>query len=204
MSEAANILAGRASLVTGAGRGTGEAVARALAAAGARVCVNDLNPDRARRVAEEIVASGGEAFARQGDVTNKFQAAAAIEAARDRYGSHLAILVHNAHVSPAGPALKMDEWDVRRTVEVNLTGAFVVAQLAARVMAHEGGGVIVLLTRQGEQAGAVFAATQAALGGLADALDAELREQGVRVHAVPVAGAEDTAARVLAVVTARQ
>ena len=57
MSEAANILAGRAALVTGAGRGTGEAVARALAAAGARVCINDLNPDRARRVAEAIVAA---------------------------------------------------------------------------------------------------------------------------------------------------
>ena len=200
MSEAANILAGRAALVTGAGRGTGEAIARALAAAGARVCINDLNPDRARRVAEAIVAAGGEAFARQGDVTNKFQAAAAIEAARDRYGSHLAILVHNAHVNPTGPALKMDEWDVRRTVEVNVTGAFVVAQLAARVMADEGGGVIVLLTREPEETGAIFAATQAALAGLAGALDAELRGLGVRVRAVPVAGPDGTAAQVLGVI----
>ncbi len=94
----------------------------------------------------------------------------------------------------------MDEWDVRRTVEVNLTGAFVVAQLAARVMADEGGGVIVLLTREPEETGAVFAATQAALAGLAGALNAELRGLGVRVHAVPVTGPEDTAAQVLGVI----
>src|SRR5690606_7977537 len=86
------------------------------------------------------------------------------------------------------------------TVEVNVTGAFVVAQLAARVMADEGGGVIVLLTWETAQAGAVFAATQAALTGLAGALDAELGGLGVRVRAVPVAGPEDTAAQVLGVI----
>ncbi|HOA23084.1 MAG TPA: SDR family NAD(P)-dependent oxidoreductase [Aggregatilineales bacterium] len=189
---------GVSAIVTGGGRGIGAALARALGAAGVRVCVNDLNPDRAEQVAAAIVEAGGEAFAWQGDVANKFQLAGMIETTRDRYGSHLHLLVHNAHVSPRQPALKMDEWDLRRTVEVNLIGAYLAAQLAARVMADEGGGLIALLTREPGEGGAAFAATQGALGALAAALDAEVRAQGVRVQAVPVGTEAETVERVLA------
>lgn len=189
---------GVSAIVTGGGRGTGAALTRALGAAGARVCVNDINPDRAEQVAAEIVQAGGEAFAWHGDVANKFQLAAMIEATRDRYGSHLHILVHNAHVSPRPPALKMDEWDLRRTVEVNLIGAYLAAQLAARVMADEGGGLIALLARAPGDGGAAFAATQAAVTALAGALDAEVRDQGVRVQAVPAGTEAETVEQVLA------
>lgn len=191
-------LDGRTAIVTGAGRGAGAAIARALAGAGAHVCVNDLNPDRAERVAAEIAAAGGEALAWQGDASNKFQVAALIETTRDRYGSRIDLLVHNAHVSPAAPALKMDEWDLRRTVDVNVVGAFLSAQLAARVMADEGGGLIVLLARPAQPGAAAFAATQAAVTALAVALDDELRGQRVRVQVAPVTTPGETAERVLA------
>jgi NAD(P)-dependent dehydrogenase (short-subunit alcohol dehydrogenase family) len=187
-------LAGRTALVIGAGRGAGEAIARALAAAGARVCAADLNPDRADRVAADIRAAGGEAFGWQVDASSKFQLAAAIETTRDRYGS-LDVLVQSAHVTPADAPLLMDEWNLRRTVEVNVVGVFLAAQLAARVMADEGGGTILLLVREGE--GAVFRATQAAVAAMAAALGDELAGQGIRIASLATTSSQDTANRAL-------
>ena len=192
-------LAGRAAVVTGAGRGCGEAVARALAAAGVRLCASDLNPDRAERVAREIVVGGGEAFAWQADVSNKFQVAALIEAARDRFG-RLDIFIQHAHVTPRVSALTMDEWEWRRTLEVNLTGSFFCAQLAGRVMADEGGGVIVQLVRPVPVDGpaAAYAATRAGMLALAEMLAVEWGGQGVCVAAVDASAQESAVSRVLA------
>src|SRR5664279_4906014 len=137
-------LTGKVALVTGAGDGIGRAVALALAHAGAAVGVNDLNPDRADKVTAEIVSSGGQAMPWSGDVSNKFQVAANIEALRDRF-AHLHILVNAAGVQRAGSLIKLDEYDWRRIIEINLTGTFFCTQLAGRVMADEGGGIIVNL-----------------------------------------------------------
>jgi len=180
--------------VIGAGRGAGEAVARALGEAGARVCAADLNPDRAERVAAAIRAAGGEAFGWQVDASSKFQLAAAIETTRDRYGS-LDVLVQGAHVAPVDDPLLMDEWNLRRTVEVNVVGVFLAVQLAGRVMADEGGGAILLLVREGE--GALFRATQAAVEALADALGDELAGHGVRIASLGTTSPQDTAKRAL-------
>lgn len=195
-----DLLSGKVAIVIGAGSGTGEAVAHALATAGMHVAVSDLNPDRAERVAAAITDAGGEAFAFQADVSNKFQLAALIEATRDRYGA-LHALVNNAHVAPDGPALKMDEWDLRRTVEVNLVGAFLAAQLAGRVMADEDGGAIVLLARE-RLPGVAFTATQGAMVAMAQALRTELTGTGVAVEALPIRGPESTAADLLALLHA--
>lgn len=175
-------LVGRVAIVTGAGRGVGAQIARDLAAAGAAVCAADLNPDRADRIADEIVQAGGEAFGWQADVSNKFQAAAMIETTRDQYG-RLDMLVHCAHISPRGDLLTMDEWNWRKTVEVNITGAFLCAQLCARVMADEGGGAIALLVDQRGPGGDIPATTitQPAVVTLAAELAAELASQAVNV-----------------------
>ena len=175
-------LSGRVAIVTGAGRGLGAMLARELADAGASVCAADLNPDRADRIAGEITSAGGTAFGWQVDVSNKFQAAGMIETTRDRY-NRLDILVHCAHISPHGPLLPMDEWDWRRTVEVNLSGAFMVAQLCGRVMADEGGGAIALFTDLLSPGGSqpAYALTQSAVAALAAELAAELAPQSVNV-----------------------
>jgi len=186
-------------IVTGAGRGVGAAVALALGKAGYAVCTADLNPDRAFHTARQITDAGGEAFGWQTDVSNKFQAASMIETTRDRYG-RLDVLAHFAHVHPNVPALKMDEWDWRRVVEVNLTGTFICVQLAARVMADEGGGRIALmglspdLTWTGE---AAYAASLSALPGLMAAFQNELSGSGVRLTLIPLGDSEEAAKRVI-------
>src|SRR5215813_5743558 len=90
-------LKGKVAIVTGAGDGIGRAIALALAKAGAAVGVNDLNPDRADKVADEIIAVGGQAVPWAGDVSNKFQASATIETVHDKF-THLHILVNAAGV----------------------------------------------------------------------------------------------------------
>ncbi len=181
-------LDGRAALVTGAGEGIGTAIALALANAGAAVCVNDVNPDRADRVAEAIQSSGGRAIAWVADVSNRFQVAAMIENMRDQLGG-LHILVNAAGVEKHADLLLYDEYDWRRVLEVNLTGAFFCTQLGGRVMADEGGGTIVNLAspigyvRPGQDM-AAYTASKAGLIGLTRESARTLAAKQVRVNAV--------------------
>jgi len=181
-------LSGKVALVTGASEGVARAVALALAQAGAAVCVNDLNPDRAGDVAEAIEAEGGRAFAWVADVSNRFQAAAAIEQVRDVYGG-LHILINGAGAERRAPFLQIDEYDWRRVLEINLTGAFFCTQLAARVMADEGGGVIVNLAGPAVRArtqpdNAPYTASKSGLIDLTRAAGRALAARGVRVNAI--------------------
>lgn len=206
-----NELAGRVAIVTGAGHGTGAAAAQALAAAGARVAVNDINPDRAERVAQEIVDAGGEAIAVQADVANKFQCVKLVETTRAQWGQ-LDILVNAAHVTPRGAVLKLDEWDWNRCMEVNVKGVFFMSQLCGRVMddSRRGGLIVNVISEAGVQVplehGAVFCASQAAVMGFARECAREYAAYGVRVHTLlrdvtrdaDAAYTEETAAAILA------
>ena len=181
-------LSGQTAIVTGAGADTGRATALALAEAGAAVVVNDMNPDRAERVAAEIEAAGGRALGWQADITNRFQAASLIETARDHFG-RIHILVNAAGALNTTPVLRLDEWDWRRLIEVNLTGAFFCSQLLGRVMADEGGGVIVNIASNAghphpRDAGAAYVAAKTGLLGLTKQCARELAPMGIRVNAV--------------------
>jgi NAD(P)-dependent dehydrogenase (short-subunit alcohol dehydrogenase family) len=123
---------GQAAIVTGGGSGLGEGTARALAKAGARVAVLDVNPDAAARVAGEI---GGLALAC--DVASADQAAACVAKAREAHGA-ARVLVNCAGIAPAarivgkdGP-LALDAF--RRVIEINLIGTFNMMRLAAADM----------------------------------------------------------------------
>ena len=131
-------LTGKVAIVTGGGHGAGAAVAQALAAAGARVCISDLNPDRALKMEQAIIADGGEAMSVPADVANKFQCVTVIESTREKWGQ-LDILVNGMAVAPKRSIIKMDEWDFQRAFEVNLKGTFFMSQLCGRVMADENG-----------------------------------------------------------------
>ncbi len=182
-------LSGRVALVTGAGEaGIGSATAVALAEAGAAVCFNDVNPDRGDQIAEVIRAAGGRAISWTGDISNRFQAAALIETVREQLGG-IHILVNAAGVERRGPLLTVDEYDWRRILEINLTGAFFCTQLASRVMADEGGGVIVNIAStagfaRSRGSSPAYGASAAGLIGLTKESARDLAPRGIRVNAV--------------------
>ena len=179
----------RVAVVTGAGQGVGRSIALTLSAAGARVAVNDLNPDRAERVAREIQDAGGEAIGIAADVSNKFQCVKLVEGVRAEWG-RLDILVNNAHVEPVGTVLKLDEWDWQRCIDVNLKGTFFMSQLVGRVMNDSGrGGVIVnVASIAGVEVPApgraAFCASQAGIVGFARECAREYAGYGIRVNSV--------------------
>jgi NAD(P)-dependent dehydrogenase (short-subunit alcohol dehydrogenase family) len=181
--------------VTGAGAGVGEAVASALAHAGAAVVAVDLNPDRADSVADAIRAAGGRVLAVQADVSNRFQASTAIEAGRDAFGS-ITLLVNAAGVYKTGAMLTLDEWDWNRVHEVNLTGTFFMTQLLARVMKDDGGGVIVNIAssiseRASLENGIAYVSSKAALVGMTRQAARELAPHNIRINAVAPANIAD-------------
>jgi len=183
-------LHGRIALVTGVDDPVSAAIARALAQAGAAVFANGANPDRVETLVAGIAATGGQARAYTANLANRFQVVALIEATRDAFGG-LHILVNSAGVRKPGGLLDYDEFDWRRSLDVNLTGAFFCLQLAARVMADEGGGAIVNLASPASPAGsapaqhsAAYAASQAGLIALTRDAARELAPHGIRVNAV--------------------
>jgi NAD(P)-dependent dehydrogenase (short-subunit alcohol dehydrogenase family) len=184
-------LTDQVAIVTGAGQGIGAAVAQALAAAGAKVAVNDINPDRAERTADAILAAGGTAVAIPADVSNKFQCVHLVETTRAQWGQ-LDILVNNAAVKPKSTILKMDEWDWQRTLDVNLKGTFFMSQLVGRVMADEngerGGVIINIASTAGVQTAlaghAAYAASKAAVVGFTRECAREYAEYRLRVFAL--------------------
>ena len=181
-------LGGHAAIVTGGGAGVGRAAALALASAGAKVFVADLNPDRADRIASEIQQNGGQASGWQADVASRFQVSAMIENARDQFG-RIDILINAAGVYKTGALASLDEWDWRRLLDVNLTGAFFCSQLLGRVMADEGGGVIVNVASTAGHPnplpdGVGYTASKAGLIGLTKQTAREFAPLGIRVNAV--------------------
>ncbi|MBE0689338.1 MAG: SDR family oxidoreductase [Anaerolineae bacterium] len=177
-----------AALVTGAGGGNGRAIALALGAAGAAVVCGDINPDRADGTAQAIIDGGGRALAWHVDVANRFQVSAMIEGGRDAFG-RLDILVNAAGVFKGGGIDLLDEWDWRRILDVNLTGAFFCTQLLSRVMAEEGGGVIVNIASDAAHPnplaeGIAYAASKTGVIGMTIQAAQELKAHKIRVNAV--------------------
>jgi 3-oxoacyl-[acyl-carrier protein] reductase len=186
-------LSGKIALVTGAGRGIGRAIAMELAGAGATVAVNDINPDSCERVAAEITESTAQhpnvgAAAFHADISSKHAVQAMIDGVLERWG-RLDILVNNAGVEPHASLLTMDEWDWRRTLDVNLTGPFLCTQSAARVMKDSGGGVVVNIASIAGRAGGLrdragYVASKTGLVGLTKECARELAAYHIRVNAI--------------------
>ena len=126
----------KVAIITGAGQGLGEAIAKVLAAAGARVTVNDLNPDRAERVAKEITREGYRAIAVAADVANRFQCVQLVETTRAKWGQ-LDILVNNAGIIRRGNVETVTEQEWDEVIRINLKGTFNCAKAAARMKQQE-------------------------------------------------------------------
>lgn len=190
----------RVVLVTGAGRGVGRRLALAFAAEGAIVAANDLTPVNVDEVVAEIASAGGRAQSCLADVAKKFDVQVVVTDLIREWG-RIDVLVNHASAHPQSPLLDMDEWDWRRVLDVNLTGAFLMTQSVGRVMRELGGGVIANVgpLQPGPQdaptVNAAYAAGKAGLLALTRRAAEELGQYNIRVNAVcPASGALETAA----------
>jgi NAD(P)-dependent dehydrogenase (short-subunit alcohol dehydrogenase family) len=175
----------RLAVVTGAGSGIGAAIARELAARGARVVVTDIDEAAAQRVAAELDG----ALARRLDVTD----VASIEAVADEATTSLGgidVWVSNAGISQMARFVDVTPEDLERTLAVNLRGPFLCGQVAARAMRATGrGGVIVNLASMAGKQGRVpyladYVASKFGVVGLTQAMAFELAADGIRVNSV--------------------
>ncbi len=187
------LLKDRIAIVTGAGQGIGQACAARLAREGAKVIVADVNDDAGRAVAEDIRKSGGTAEFVDCDVSEKLDVHNLIAKGLEVHG-RIDVLVNNAGIVDDVPFLDLPEEEFDRILGVNLKGAFLAGQAAARQMVKQGAresgsaGAIVNMS----SINAVFAlpdhvAYTVSKGGLAQltkAMAIALAPHGVRVNAV--------------------
>lgn len=180
-------------LVTGAGRGIGQAIADAHAAAGARVAYLDHDPNLAEDAVAAAHTRGLDAIACAADVADFAAVSAACAQVQDALGP-IDILVNNAGISPKTAGRKVDVWEMdplewRRVIDVNLTGAFNCTRAAApRMWARRSGRIVNISSVAGKTycdfVGAHYAATKAALIGFTKHLAGELGPFGITVNAL--------------------
>src|ERR1044071_8808689 len=181
-----NKLKDKVVLITGAGKGSGRSLAQALAEQGSLVAANDISPINVEEVVSQIVARGGHARAYIEDVAKKVGAQNIINQVEDDFG-RIDILINHAAVEPHVPLLEMDEWDWHRTLDVNLTGAFLMVQSVGRLMRAQGSGVIINLippSPRSETNGTAFMASMHGLQGLSHQAALELGPYGIQVYSV--------------------
>jgi NAD(P)-dependent dehydrogenase (short-subunit alcohol dehydrogenase family) len=178
-------------IVTGGGRGIGEAVARALTARGLQVTVFA----RSRGELERLVASGGAALAVAGDVSREADVARLLAAHEARLGP-CDLLVNGAGILVRGEVEALDPARWRECLEVNLTGAFLCARAVVPGMKARGRGRVVsvasISATLGTPAASAYNASKWGLLGLVKSLAEELRPHGVQSVAVSP-GSTDTA-----------
>lgn len=189
------LLSQKAALVTGASRGAGAAIARALARQGAAVCVNYLrSEDKANDVVREIEKAGGQAFAHQADVTDPEAVRRMAEAVVERFGQ-VDIAVNNALPSyqfdPSAPYVSVEtvEWaHFQRQIEGAVRGTLNVVQaLVPHFKERRAGSVVNISTNLVYNPVVTYhdyTAAKAGLVGLTRTLAAELGPHGVRVNLV--------------------
>lgn len=181
-------LEGRRALVTGANSGIGRGIALRLAREGASVVVNFRSkPEDAEAVVREINEIGSRGLAVQADITDEAKVDGMFRRAVEEFGG-LDILVNNAGMETEHPFLEMplDAW--RRVLDVNLTGAFMCAQRAARLMVEQGAGAIVNISSVHNVIPwggfAHYCASKAGLDMMTKTAALELAERNVRVNTV--------------------
>ena len=176
-------LQGKIALVTGGARGIGLAVTKALAAEGAIPVIADINEQGAREALSTLGTSDGLALAL--NVADEASVTSMVQAIVDRFG-RVDILVNNAGIGGNTPFLdiKLEEWN--RTISINLTGAFLVAQACAREMVKQRGGKFInIASLSGQRGGhgrAAYGAAKAGLELLTKVMAVELAEFGINVN----------------------
>jgi NAD(P)-dependent dehydrogenase (short-subunit alcohol dehydrogenase family) len=177
----------RIALVTGAGQGIGAAIAERLAAEGAVIAVNSLQPHKAEATADRVRARGGRAEPFPADVADPQRVEEMVSAVEAKLGA-VGIVVNNAAVLSMESLVDMDLTDWHRQTDVDLTGPFQVARRALPAMIAAGWGRIVNVSSiwglVGARGATPYAAAKGALIELTRALAEEVGPAGVRVSAI--------------------
>ena len=177
--------AGWGVVITGAGRGMGAEAARRFAKEGARVVVSDLDAQAAAGVAHSI---GAAACAVRCDVASPADCTALVEQAERFFGAPVDVFMANAGLSFAGDFLQADPEQLRRVVDVNVSGSIFSAQAGLRSLVRSPRASLIFtssisgVTGRGQRS--VYNASKHALGGLVKALALEFGPRGVRVNAI--------------------
>jgi 3-oxoacyl-[acyl-carrier protein] reductase len=180
-------LAGKTAIITGAARGIGYEIGRALALAGAQVGLVDVNLPEAEQAAETLSQEGCLALPLYADVSNEAQVKALVEQIIDRWG-RVDIMVNNAGICPMTPLLEITaaEWD--RVMAINLKGAFLCSQAVVPVMRRQRSGKIIIIASSAGQMGGIavgvhYSASKAGIFGLTKSL-ARILAPDIQVNAV--------------------
>ena len=179
---------GKVAIVTGAGNGIGNAIAKAFAEEDAHVVIADINEAAGEKAAKEINEAGGKAVSIPTDVSDEKQIQAMVEKTLNLLG-HIDVLVNNAGITVHKKLIDLDReaWD--RQIGVQLTGPFLAIKHVARQMIQQGrGGKIVNITSVAGQMGRVKQASYCSVKGglimLTKVAAMELAEHGINVNAV--------------------
>jgi NAD(P)-dependent dehydrogenase (short-subunit alcohol dehydrogenase family) len=181
------LLEGKAVVVTGAGRGLGEAFAVHVAQAGGSVVVNDIDAGLAERTAKNIRAHGGRAVASGHSVADPAQAQAIVDRCVGEFGA-IDGLVNNAGLNYEAMPWEDDPEQIRELVEVNVLGVMYTGMAAIKAMMKQPGGGSIVNISSGASLGqrklGVYAASKGAVASLTYSWALDLEDVGIRVNAV--------------------
>jgi NADP-dependent 3-hydroxy acid dehydrogenase YdfG len=184
-------LEGKVALITGAGRGLGECIARTLSRSGAVIVVADVDEQRTKNVVAALEGGGGRATAAVLDLRDEHHIEEAVRATHTEHG-HIDVLVNNAGIDHTVPITEMSVADWDRILAVNLRAPFVMSKQVLPLMAARGSGHIVNITSTAaKRAWANASAYHASKWGLlafSHALHVEAREKNIKVTAVVAGG----------------
>lgn len=185
--HAAGKLAGKVAIITGAGRGIGQATALKFASEGARIVVCDLSPDSIEDTIERITALGGEAMGYAADVRKLSELRAMVDATVKRWGK-VDVLVNNAGIVMDSQLKNMTEEQFDDVIEINLKGVYNCTRAVVDVMLQQQSGVILnassIVGLYGNFGQTNYAASKFGVIGMVKTWAKELGRKGIRANAV--------------------